>query len=171
MARQLRDHGLSCYSTSITRDEELDHFKMEKFWIGKIPLMDAEHLHQLADQWNWDDGLTALRMIIDNPQCSLGTASLIYWRGSPHYFRKYSNRNEVEPINLEDYDLLQRIEKRMEANFFQHRRGIIYDPRNDRGADFTRCKYKASELKRTIPACMLVATTEQGIQTFELTQD
>jgi hypothetical protein len=22
--------------------------------------MDAEQLHQLADQWNWDDGLTAL---------------------------------------------------------------------------------------------------------------
>jgi len=143
---------------------------MEKFWIGRIPLMDAEQLHQLADQWNWDDGLTVLRMIIDNPQCSLGTACLIYWRGSPHYFRKYTNRDEVEPFNREDYDLLQQIEKRMEANFFQHC-GIRYEPRNDQGIDFTRCKYKASSLKRNIPAWMLVATTEQRTQPFELTKD
>lgn len=142
---------------------------MEEPLVRKIPLMDTEHLHRLADQWNWDDGLTVLRLIIDNQQCAIGTALLIYWRGSPHYFRKYTHRNQIEHYNLGNYDLLLEIEKRMEAGFFQHR-GIAYDPHNDRGIDLTRCKYKASLMKRDIPAFLLIATTERGIETFELTK-
>jgi hypothetical protein len=135
--------------------------------LEKIPLMNAKQLHELAHQWNWDNGLTVLQKIIENPQCSIGTACLIYWRGSPHYFRKFTDPNEIPYYNRENYDLLEQIEKRMAAGFFIHY-GIAYDPRNDEGSDFTRCKYKPSLMKRDIPTCMLVATTKQGILRFEL---
>src|SRR5258708_36718437 len=102
--------------------------------IDKNSLMEAQHLHHLADEWNWDNGLNMFRLIIDSQQCAIGTTLLIYWRGSPHYFRKYTHRNEIEYYNLENYDLLVEIEKRMEAGLFQHH-GIAYDPRNDRGID------------------------------------
>lgn len=140
---------------------------MESLVLENIPLMNTEQLHELADQWNWDDGLTVLQKIIENPHCSIGTACLIYWRGSPHYFRKFTHPDEIPFYNRENYDLLEQIEKRMAASFFQHN-GIAYDPRNDEGSDFTRCRYKLSLMKRDIPDSLLIATTKQGILRFEL---
>lgn len=53
----------------------------------KFSFLGTPQLHEIADQWNWDDGLEELHLIIEHPACALGTALLIYWRGHPHYFR------------------------------------------------------------------------------------
>ena len=119
--------------------------------LDSIPHMDTQELHLVADQWNWDDGLSELHAIIENRQCALGTAVMLYWRGHPHYYRKFTSWEAIPAYNLGPYKLLEQIEQHMQAGFYQHH-GVTYDPRNDHGTDFTRCMYKASALKRDLPA-------------------
>ena len=140
----------------------------------KFSFLGTPQLHEIADQWNWDDGLEELHLIIEHPACALGTALLIYWRGHPHYFRQYTHRDEVEYYNRDNYDLLMRIEEKMKRGDFRYF-GINYDPRNDLGGvDLTippsgkgRFAFKP---KRAIPSYMCLATTSDGIEQFQLKQ-
>lgn len=40
-------------------------------------------LHRRAIAHNWDDGVTALQTIGDDPACDYGTALYRYWLGEP----------------------------------------------------------------------------------------
>ncbi|SRR5260221_9520852 len=143
---------------------------MKATFREQLPHLDAKQLHRLADQWNWDDGYEELHAIIAQRQCSLATALMLYWRGQPHYYRKFSHRDQIPFYNLGPYELLKEIEERLRAGVFQHH-GIAYDPRQDQGHDFTRCKYKVSSLKSTLPDYVFVMTTQDSVIPFESTRD
>ena len=143
---------------------------MEATFCELLAHLDAKQLHQLADQWNWDDGYEELHAIIAQRQCSLATALMLYWRGQPHYYRKFSHRDQIPFFNLGPYDLLKEIEERLRAGGFQHH-GIAYDPRQDQGIDFTRCKYKVASLTSPLPDYVFVMTTQDAVIPFERTRD
>lgn len=146
--------------------------------IPIFPSMDAEQLHHIAYKWNWDDncddGYVTLHLIVEHPNCALGTALLLYWRGEPLYFRQYATRDEVPGYHYDTYDFLAELEQMVQTNKFQHR-GIVYDPRNDcGGVDLTIYKHNKRNgkfvLKRAIPLHMCIATTPDGIEQFQLEQ-
>ncbi len=91
-------------------------------------------------------GRDAERRLIDAvrlPHCDLGTALLVYWTSSPHYYLRYASRAEVQEYEAPGWDLLATIEERVASDAFTSQR-IWFDPRNDkqtrsvRGVDWTR---------------------------------
>lgn len=89
-----------------------------------------EELHQRALAFNWDDGAAAASRIALDPNCDRATALLMYWRGSPHYYRRYAEPGDA-PARLVDAVALSRdIEARLLADDFASR-GLFYDPEND----------------------------------------
>ena len=111
-------------------------------------ITDAEELHLFADDFNWDTGVEELRRVIRHPLCDRGTAFLIYWRGSPGWYARYSDRSQTDnPDDAIHYDLLLEIEQKIIGGRF-HSYRFRYDPKNDRGHDMTEVHSKA---KRPIP--------------------
>src|SRR5690349_14309970 len=62
-----------------------------------------EELHQLAWNYNWDDGIEIPFWVIRQSFCDRGTALLLYWRASPRWFYQYSSRNEVKSYEVSSY--------------------------------------------------------------------
>jgi Domain of unknown function (DUF4274) len=54
-----------------------------------------EEWHQVAWNWNRDNGQDVLRWIIRQSTCDRGTTLLVYWGGAPRYFAQYAAREEV----------------------------------------------------------------------------
>jgi len=63
--------------------------------MTNISQASPEEWHQVACNWNWDDGADELRWIIQQPTCDRGTALLVYWHGGPRYYAQYATRDEV----------------------------------------------------------------------------
>jgi hypothetical protein len=126
-------------------------------------ITDPEELHLYADDFNWDCGCDEMGKVIAHPLCDLGTALLIYWRGRPRWYLQYNNRSEVKEYELETFDLLQEIERKVLAGDF-HTRTQPFDPRNDMSNDCT-VEYedilepirRGKVLTRTIPPIMMEA--------------
>ncbi|MBX9858650.1 MAG: DUF4274 domain-containing protein [Sphingomonas sp.] len=67
---------------------EADHFEQKE---AQLRAQEIEFLtsrspddwHRYALNYNWDDGISALRWIVSQPMCDLATALLIFWRGEP----------------------------------------------------------------------------------------
>lgn len=87
-----------------------------------------------ADEYNWDDGLARLKEILLDKNCELGTASLIYWRAQPTYYKKYSSRDEAQPYEQEAFDLISDIEKRALNGEFPVQY-VSFDPNQDQVID------------------------------------
>lgn len=98
--------------------------------------------------------------LVRQPHCDFGTAQMVYWSSSPHYYLRYAERSELEPYEVPGWDLLQAIEERVRRDDFATR-DIGFDPRFDRttrsvlGHDFTAdgARVPASR-KRAIPAAL-----------------
>ena len=127
-------------------------------------ITDPEELHLYADGFNWDCGCSDMAKVIAHPLCDLGTALLIYWRGSPRWYLQYNDRSEVKEHELDTFDFLMETEKRVQSNSFRTR-GQQFNPRNDQGRDCTIAYEEILEdlrnsgkiLTRSIPLAMLDA--------------
>ena len=62
-------------------------------------------LFYLAHIYNWDDGTDVLQWIVDSPLCSKATASLIFWRSQPDYYRRYTLAGDSN-VALNDGEVL-----------------------------------------------------------------
>ncbi len=95
-------------------------------------LTKAEELHQVVDNYNWDEGPELLQWIIESPLCDKGTALLIFWRANPVYHTQYSE--DPKNWNSGGYQLVQAVLKKWQENGFSQ--GIIaYDPEKDYAAE------------------------------------
>lgn len=67
---------------------------------------DAFVLHEIALNYNWDDGATVPTLIIDNDYCDLGTALLIFFDADGYTFLNlgYVQSNEIRKLQRLIYD-------------------------------------------------------------------
>ena len=107
-----------------------------------VAVMDSWELHHFAAMYGGGDAEAKLLEVIHHPECDRGTALMIYWTNAPHYFLRYAEREEVQPYELDGWDLLHEIERRFQGEGFT-RQNIWFDPFNDkqtrsvRGHDWT----------------------------------
>lgn len=113
--------------------------------------------HQIAWNWNWDNGVEPLDWITDQPECDKGTALLIYWYGGPRWIKQYGSRDDVPRESRELYDLPEKIERNYLSDFYQSET-ISFDPTEDfDGRDWTQ-EYQDIEPVEPIPPEMLEPT-------------
>lgn len=120
-----------------------------------------EQWHQVACNWNWDNGEQELRWIIRQPSCDRGTALLVYWHGGPRWYAQYATRDEVPRHELEGYALVREIEHRYLTGAYT-RQELAFDPHADygvseRGYDWTLA-YADLPNRHPIPELMYVAS-------------
>ena len=108
--------------------------------------------HQVAWNWNWDNGIEPLDWVTDQKECDKGTALLIYWSGSPGWNHKYASRKEVPDYEKTTYDLNFKIEKNY-LNGFYLSKNIFCDPKDINGTDMTK-EYNDVQGKQLIPEAM-----------------
>jgi len=124
-----------------------------------------EELHQLATNYNWDDGAQVMEWVIDSPLCDKGTALLIYWQLDVGYYQKYSNQDEANKIRRgevlvnHNYKLLRSIQEKYLMDHFLLEK-IRFDPCNYRGSDLIEERGPDEEdpIKWQIPDVMKEAT-------------
>jgi hypothetical protein len=62
-----------------------------------------EDWHRSACTWNWDNEMTAMDWVLDQPDCDAGTATTLFARGEPTYFSEFGSLQQVaeqSPYNL-----------------------------------------------------------------------
>ena len=130
--------------------------------------LDAYELHDLALSITGRNAEQRLLAIVRAPRCDLGTALMIYWTSSPHYFRRYNARSDVPPYELPGWDLLAAIEARAQGEGFQTA-AIPFDPTDDRqtrsvrGIDWTRPRTPSPHAAlRELPVALSSACTGRG---------
>jgi Domain of unknown function (DUF4274) len=112
-----------------------------------------EELHAYASQFNWDGGCNEMRGVIRHPLCDMGTALLIYWHAGAGYYLQYADRSEVREGELEQLELMEEIERRVQDQRF-NTATQPFDPRNDMGTDLTTLYEdlaKALKLRNKVP--------------------
>lgn len=96
-----------------------------------MELTTPEELFLEAHRYNWDSGTKGLLRILNDPECDLGTATLIYWKGRPEYYRRYADDADVPDNERASFKFLRDLELRILANEF--RPLIRYDPAEEVG--------------------------------------
>jgi hypothetical protein len=120
-------------------------------------LQSPAELHYLARSWNWDEGIDALRDIINRPDCALATAMHVLWHSLPdEVIGRYATRDEAEEEDGagDVYDLELAICIRAAAGGYADH-GIGYDPTDIDGKDFT-ANWDPATAKHAIPLVLLV---------------
>lgn len=96
--------------------------------MAKNKLTHTEKLFRRASRYNWDDGYSSLKKMINSEYCDKGTALMIYWKSRPEWFRQYSEDSEVPSYQKENYLFIKFVEQQfMNIN----KEEIIYDPFED----------------------------------------
>ncbi|MCB9691505.1 MAG: DUF4274 domain-containing protein [Alphaproteobacteria bacterium] len=120
--------------------------------------MDRFELHRFAAVYDEPDREAVLHgIVVDTDRCALGTAVMVYWMSSPHYYLRFDERTEVPAYALLGWDLLEAIEERVRDGAYTHD-DVFFDPRNDQqtvdvvGRDWTR--YGMDPRGRQPPAFM-----------------
>lgn len=93
--------------------------------ISKIS--DSKQLHFLAKNFNWDDDLKFIESIINNRNCALGTALMIFELagGYDKYYSGEGNRHSG--IDIVGVPFLKELEERINNNDFKNNT-IEYTP-------------------------------------------
>lgn len=130
----------------------MSDYLVNRILLRRLPEYAPEMWHQIAMNWNWDNGMDILRWIVSQLACDKGTALLIYWRAGPRYFSQYADRAGVDTSEVETYDLTREIESKYTSDFYKDEH-ISFDPRNDDGTDWTN-EYATHSLKQPIPEIM-----------------
>lgn len=86
--------------------------------------------HRTAIGFHWGYGTEKLLEIIRR-RCDLGTAMLIYWHGSPDFYRRHKRRSDII-IERENFDMLCEIERNVIDGFYINR-NIPFNPFDDKG--------------------------------------
>ncbi len=125
---------------------------------------DAQRNHREVMDYNWDDGVEGMRQVIESEACALGTALLVYWLARPHYYRQNRTRREAGAWERGTWDLIRRIEAKLERGRFLHL-GIAFDPRALRpGDDWTKDIYADLPRRAQLPAHVWIRTTVAGVE-------
>lgn len=114
-------------------------------------LKSSEELHYLVQALNWDDEKTAdaIRWVIRQSACDLGTALYIYWMNEPSFWKKAEAENDIPAWGKESYELHKDLEARLLAGSFI-KRAIAFDPRKERYV--ARSEATESPEERAIPS-------------------
>ncbi|MCK6484076.1 MAG: DUF4274 domain-containing protein [Phycisphaerae bacterium] len=110
--------------------------------VDAIPIarMTSRQLHRYADGYNWDGGIGPKLRVIRHPKCDLGTALLIFWRRDPRYYFEALAVRDAEAIEfLETRPLMRELINKVKRGHFRTAR-TAFDPRRDRGSDWTEGK-------------------------------
>jgi hypothetical protein len=120
---------------------------------------DSIALHIIADNYNWDDGFEIPKLIIENKNCDLGTALMIFYNADGYSF--LNENNEEEPANLKDwFSFVSYIYRKILDDEFISK-SIKYTP------ELTKVQiYKLKKVNPSIPEVLLNGTS--GIKVNEV---
>jgi hypothetical protein len=92
-----------------------------------------EELHYIAENHNWDNGITLLEWIVESQLCSEATALMIFWRAQPYDYLKYNLNKKLPKDDYVDTDIFNLIKTIMEKykNGFYKKTSIKYNPKED----------------------------------------
>lgn len=114
--------------------------------------MTPQSLHRRAETYNWDDGIGGARRIALHPDCDRATALLLYWRLSPHHYRRFASVAEVPAREQSAAELVWELEAGLVAGRFATSL-FSYDPADDGGVDRTKpSDEEERSAVRSIPA-------------------
>ena len=118
-------------------DEEFEKLYYELV-IKFLKTATLEERHQLAIEWNHDDGYDVLNWIVDAKDTDKATILALYWMMEPEYNKQYKDKAHFlkgrEYYLTDDYDLLVKLEKLYVSGYYQEQ-NIAFDPSNDIYAD------------------------------------
>lgn len=123
--------------------------------IDYLKKHDSEIRQILALNWNFDNPKKVIQWIVEQPDTDKGTCLLLYWRMAPDFSKQFVDRKECENTEswyLEDYDIIQTLERNYTAGFYKNQR-YAFDPRCDDGYDWT-ATLDLAEFKVPIPQNM-----------------
>jgi hypothetical protein len=84
-----------------------------------------EDWHRSACTWNWDNGMSAMDWVLDQPECDAGTAITLFAHGEPAWFGKFESLAQLaeqEPHHLPLALFLKSICDRWAAGRYRHYR-------------------------------------------------
>ena len=132
---------------------------MDELVIEFLKTASIEERHQLVSEWNYrsQGGINIQRWIANDPNTDKATALMLYWKRlpAPWYLKTYANRDEVHWTELDDFDLMEKIENFYLSGLYQNH-SFAFDPSSNGGNDGIDWTIKPSwiEAKREIPAIM-----------------
>ncbi|NAW50660.1 DUF4274 domain-containing protein [Elizabethkingia argentiflava] len=91
--------------------------------------------HQMVMDWNWDNYMTFINWLVENPNTDKATILMIYWKSDPS--TDFLNKKLIEDHYFKEY-------------YKQHL--FSFDPKDDEGDDWT--SYISEESKKEIPQLM-----------------
>ncbi|MBB6716538.1 DUF4274 domain-containing protein [Clostridium gasigenes] len=81
-------------------------------------ISDSELLHVITGNYNWDNGFEIPYSIVNNKNCDLGTALLIFYYADG--YRVLENSDVINNLNLKQWDnFISEIKERILNNKFQ----------------------------------------------------
>jgi Leucine-rich repeat (LRR) protein len=162
---------------SVDPEVEVEATDSQRRRFAALREADGRPIHtDIAEMDRWEAHMTAARcdepdrerlflpLVRDTERCARGTALMLYWMASPHYYLQFAERSEVPPYAQAGWDLLATIEDHVRSGAYTHD-DLFFDPRDDQqtvdvhGKDWTHDTSGASRTpKRTIPAFMTRAS-------------
>ena len=135
-------------------EEEFDQLSAELV-IDYLKKHNPKERQMLALCWNFDNSKEVIRWIVDQPDTDKGTILLLYWYMAPGFYKKFADREECKEEAfwaLEDYDIIQTIEKNYLSGFYGNQK-YAFDPANDEYSDHYdwTSEYEEEEAKVKIP--------------------
>ena len=118
-------------------EEEFDELSTELV-IDYLKKHGPKERQMLALCWNFDNSKDVIRWIVDQPDTDKGTILLLYWYMAPGFYKKFADREECKEEAfwaLEDYDIIQTIEKNYLSGFYGNQK-YAFDPANDEYRDY-----------------------------------
>jgi hypothetical protein len=86
--------------------------------LAAIPKLSPAALHEFCCLFNWDGGVNALSLALDQPHCERATALAIYWNSEPD---SWANRSDIKDWERDTFSLYQKAERRLIADDFIER--------------------------------------------------
>ena len=100
---------------------------IEEFAETLATIESSQEIEFFAENYNWDDGIEPLKLVLDHPLCDFGTALKIYWLGQPDYYAGFATENNIPLCNRDVYLFLKFVESLIINNSFQYN-NIQFDP-------------------------------------------
>ena len=148
-------------------EEEFDELSTELV-IDYLKKHNPKERQMLVLCWNFDNSKEVIRWIVDQPDTDKGTILLLYWYMEPRFYKKFADREECEEEAswaLEDYDIIQTIEKNYLSGFYGNQK-YAFDPTNDEYSDHYdwTSEYEEEEAKVKIPKELFLALEGEWIE-------
>ncbi|SDD44759.1 DUF4274 domain-containing protein [Niabella drilacis] len=117
----------------------MEEKEIEKIAVNKIiefaKTQPGKVWHQMMMDWNWDNYMSFIHWLIENPNTDKATILMIYWKSNPG--TDFSGKTLLE----ENY-----------SKGYYSQQLFAFDPENDEGDDWTA--YVSVESKKRIPPMM-----------------